>query len=147
MFDQMVLAREAIAIFPRAIFNWAVLKHRIVHAGLVTFQVGGAGERLATIFAGKRFDRSIRSLLDPTVFLVLISEEGEGRTGGGLEEERNEVSYLEDVSGGEPLTPGDNPRMNDSSPGAHRRGGDEGDEDGDDDDDGIDVEKNAPDGS
>lgn len=28
------------------------------------------------------------------------------------------VSYLEDASGGEPLTPGDNPR-NGSSPGVH----------------------------
>lgn len=84
MLDQMVFAREAIAIFPRAIFHWAVLKHRIVHAGLVTFQIGGAGERLATIFAGKRFDRSIRSQLDPTAFLVLISEEGEGENRGRL---------------------------------------------------------------
>lgn len=70
MLDQMVFAREAIAIFPRAVFYWAILKHWVVHAGLMTFQIRGAGERLATIFAGKRFDRSIRSLLDPTVFLL-----------------------------------------------------------------------------
>lgn len=37
--------------------------------------------------------------------------------------------------------------MNDSSPGAQRRGGNDGDNDGDDDDDGIDVEKNEADGS
>lgn len=54
---------------------------------------------------------------------------------------------MEDVSSGESLTPGDNPRMNDSSPGAQRRGGNDGDNDGDDDDDGIDVEKNEADGS
>lgn len=60
----MVFAREAIAIFPGTIFDRAVLKHRIVYTGLVAFQIGGAGERLATIFAGKRFDRSIRYLLD-----------------------------------------------------------------------------------
>lgn len=64
-----------------------------------------------------------------------------------MKEERNEIPYLEDVSSGESLTPGDNPRMNDSSPGAQRRGGNDGDNDGDDDDDGIDVEKNEADGS
>lgn len=51
------------------------------------------------------------------------------------------VSYLEDVSGGEPPTPGDNPRANDSSPAAHRRGDDEGDNEGDDDEEEIDVER------
>lgn len=64
MLDKVIFSREAIAIFPRAIFDRAVLKHRVVYTGLVAFQIGGAGERLATIFAGKRFDRSIRWPLD-----------------------------------------------------------------------------------
>lgn len=44
MLDQVVPTGETVAIFPRAFCHRTVLKHWEVHTGLMTFQIGGAGE-------------------------------------------------------------------------------------------------------
>lgn len=55
--DQVVTAREAIAILARAVWDRAVLEDRVVDGRLVSLQVGWAGEALAAVVAGVWFGR------------------------------------------------------------------------------------------
>lgn len=49
MLDEMVLTREAIAAFSRAVLDRAIAKNGIVDAGLVALQVCEAGEAPAAV--------------------------------------------------------------------------------------------------
>jgi hypothetical protein len=51
MLNEMVSAREAIAILPRAVLHGTILVDRIMDAALVPFEVSGSGEGLSTVFA------------------------------------------------------------------------------------------------
>jgi len=42
--DEVILSREAIATFARAVLNRAVAENRVVDAGLVALQIGEASE-------------------------------------------------------------------------------------------------------
>lgn len=56
--DQMILARKAIATLAGAVFNRTVAEDRVVHAGLVAFEVREAGEGFATVVTAEGFSRS-----------------------------------------------------------------------------------------
>lgn len=60
MLDQVVLTREAIAAFARAVLDGAIAEDGEVHAGLMALQVCEASERLAAIVATKGLCRSSR---------------------------------------------------------------------------------------
>lgn len=62
MLDQVVLAREAIAILARAVLNGAIAEDGEVHTRLVTLQVCKASEGLAAAVATKWLGGSKKGL-------------------------------------------------------------------------------------
>lgn len=61
MFDQMVTSRKPIAVLAQALLHWTVLKHRVVDACVMPFQISWTRKSLAAVSARKWFDGSAKA--------------------------------------------------------------------------------------
>lgn len=59
MFDEMVLAREAVAALARAVIHRTVAEDGVVDTGLMTLEICEAGEGLPAVVASERLGRSV----------------------------------------------------------------------------------------
>jgi hypothetical protein len=90
--DQVVTAREAIAILARAVRDRAILQAWVVDGTPVSLQVGGATEALAAVVAGPYLDGT--TVVQLTWFPIFLSnwrlgetclEVGSGSSGTGID--------------------------------------------------------------